>query len=684
LRFFNTGGQAQVDTAPPPLEDQRPASGIPLSPTAAILLAISFGLCAGYLDVAIILLKKFFWNPEGYYRIARDFPWSVPVSHALLMVIPGVAVAAFSRFRRGLVSLRAVSWLLATLAIWGALLRLPLYGVCSLLLAAGLGRLIGDSVAVHLVRPWRVPLVLAALLVVLSVLATVSSGRQALREYRAVRGLPPSRGTRNVVLIVWDTVRAYNLGLYGYPRPTTRNLARWARKGVKYHFALAPAPWTYPSHTCFFTGQWPLRTNSQWKLTLDTPDPTLAEFLASRGYQTAGFVANTNCCTYESGLGRGFAHFEDYSQSPPSLLARTVPGQWILKAILSLGGRFGAEKWVGLQSRDARGINGAFLDWLGRRRLDRPFFAFLNDFDAHEPYIPPAGFAGRFGIRPTTRRDYQFLMDFVGADKNATPNRDIVMARDCYDDCIAYLDEQLGRLLDELQRRGLLADTDVIITSDHGEAFGDHGIIGHSYSVNFDEVGVPLVMIAPDAPAGQVVFSPVSLRDLPATVVDRLGLSGDSPFPGRSLTAYWGLPPGQAPPEVTTPAFSEKSNATALQPQPGPRGGTPGFQMSIVSLGHHYIRDGSGGERLYDLMNDPFERIDLLKADRGRPEVSPYRRMLLKVLTDNPGSAEVERGYLERYRRALEAAVREGPARRVAVEPRIGTDRPGQSLGPDS
>ena len=110
------------------------------------------------------------------------------------------------------------------------------------------------------------------------------------------------RGARNVVLIVWDTVRAYNLSAYGYPRNTTPNLARWAREGVRYNLALAPAPWTYPSHSCFFTGQWPFKLNSQWKFTLDAPDPTLAEYLASRGYQTAGFSANTNCCNYETGL----------------------------------------------------------------------------------------------------------------------------------------------------------------------------------------------------------------------------------------------------------------------------------------------------------------------------------------------------------------------------------------------
>ncbi len=149
------------------------------------------------------------------------------------------------------------------------------------------------------------------------------------------------------------------------------------------------------------------------------------------------------------------------------------------------------------------------------------------------------------------------------------------MAHDCYDDCIAFLDEQLGQLLDELKRQGLLENTEVIITSDHGEAFGDHGILGHSSSVNLDEIGVPLVILSPSVPVGQVVNNPVSLRDLPATVVDRLGLSAGSPFPGRSWAVDWGLAAGRVPPP-TTPAFSEQANAAAFQPYHGAAGGTLG------------------------------------------------------------------------------------------------------------
>ena len=136
-----------MEPTPPEPAARRPPGRIPLSPTAAVLLAISFGLCGGYLDLGVIVFKRYCWNPEGSFRSARDFPWSVPVGHAVLLAIPGVVVAAVNRLRPRLVSLTSASWLFATLAIWAALLRMPLYGVCSLLLAAGLGRPIGDAVA---------------------------------------------------------------------------------------------------------------------------------------------------------------------------------------------------------------------------------------------------------------------------------------------------------------------------------------------------------------------------------------------------------------------------------------------------------------------------------------------------------------------------------------------------------
>ncbi len=495
------GGQIPLGSTPPKETLEGWPERASTSPRLLIVLAIVFGLCAGYLDLGFILLKRLWWNPEGYLRTARDFAWTVPLGHALLSGAAGLGLAATSAFGRRSVSLRTAAWVLATFALWCALLRLPLFGWASLILAAGLGRLVGKLFAVRGIESRRLYRALAALGGVLVVLAVVTSGRQTLGESLTVANLPPvSPSARNVVLVVWDTVRAYNTGLGSYTRNTTPKLVEWAKTGVVYERAIAPAPWTYPSHACFFTGQWPLKLNAQWKLTLDSPDPTLAEFLASKGYQTAGFAANTNCCSYESGLARGFAHYEDYELASQSLLTRTVPGKWLLQEVARLTD-FYRRKWIGLESRGAGALTDAFLAWLKGRRTDRPFFAFLNYFDAHEPYIPPPAYEGRFGIKPQNNREYEELFNFVGMFKDRKQVRPIVMARDCYDDCVAFLDQELGRLLAELKSQGLMENSVVVITSDHGEAFGEHGTIGHSYSVYLDEIFVPLVILAPGAPA---------------------------------------------------------------------------------------------------------------------------------------------------------------------------------------
>ena len=507
---------------------------------------------------------------------------------------------------------------------------------------------------------------MAVLLGLLVILAAASSGWRTVREYRAVAGLPAApANARNVVLIVWDAVRARNLSLYEYLRNTTPNLVRWARKGVRYNLALAPASWTYPSHTSFLTGYWPFQLISQWNYSLDAPVPTLAEHLASRGYLTAGFSGNTKICTYETRLDRGFAHFEDYPLTPRSLLSRTVAGSWVLENIL-YHDDFYECKWIRVQSRNASAINNAFLNWLRERSGDRPFFAYLNYFDAHDPYMPPEGYAGRFGIKPRLPRDYRFLLDYPGPGSSAYQERDVMMARDCYDDCIAFLDDQLGQLLNRLEGLRLLENTLVIIVSDHGEGFYDHGTPVHGNSLYLEEIAVPLVILSPNAPAGRVVAEPVSLRDLPATVVDQLGLAAGSPFPGRSLADYWSMAPGQAAPQIT-PALSEFTTKTVFQPQVHPELRRDGIQMSLVASGKHYARDSFGSEELYDLRSDPLERVNLIDSAEGKQAAVVFRKMLLDELNASPGSIEVENAYLKAYRQRLKSLVEESPEPRLPI-----------------
>jgi hypothetical protein len=161
----------------------------------------------------------------------------------------------------------------------------------------------------------------------------------------------------------------------------------------------------------------------------------------------------------------------------------------------------------------------------------------------------------------------------------------------------------------------------------------------------------------------------VSLRDLPATVVDRAGLSTGSPFPGRSLAAYWGTAPGKVPSGITTSALSEQSGPPVLRPRTPAGLGHGGFQLSLVASGRHYLRDGAGAEGLCDLKSDPFERVNLMDSPDGHHAVGDFRRMLLEILSENPGPAEVEAAELEPYRKRLEALVAEGSSRRVAIGP---------------
>ena len=137
--------------------------------------------------------------------------------------------------------------------------------------------------------------------------------------------------------------------------------------------------------------------------------------------------------------------------------------------------------------------------------------------------------------------------------------------QDSYESCIAYLDRQVGLLLDEIERRGLLENTLVIVTSDHGEQFGEHGLCGHGESLYRREVHVPLLVIPPSrSSTARIVNEPVSLREIPATVAEWVDLGPRNPFPGRSLTRFLGDGTEQLP--ETSPVLCEVQHIEAYSP----------------------------------------------------------------------------------------------------------------------
>jgi arylsulfatase A-like enzyme len=502
----------------------------------------------------------------------------------------------------------------------------------------------------RLVR-FSLPLVVGAV-VVLAAWPRVGDWINERREQ--ARELPPA-GSANVLLVVMDTVAAEHLGLHGYPRPTSNTLVEMAGRGICFDAARSTCSWTLPSHASMFTGRWIHELSSGWLTPLDETYPTLAEFLGDRGYATSAFTANYTYCARDSGLARGFTHFEDHYYPEltcfkmSALVNRVLEGIQAIEDVLEGPLEF-AEfrpylkylwKLMDTDRKDAAVVNREFLDWLSTRgQPERPFFTFLNYYDAHYPYQLTPGRMHRFGAVALDNATRDLIQRWPLLDKTALSPAEIAFGIDSYDECIADLDEQLGVLFDELDRRGVLDRTCLIVVADHGESFGEHaGIFCHGMSLYQTEVHVPLVIVPPGGAAGRrVVKETVSLRDLAATVVDVLGMTTGSPFPGDTLARFWnqgrpapgpdGGPGGQALAEVV-PLESLNDDASGLPRTSWPLGG-------LADAGWSYLRrDGDVREELFDLSTDRREQNNLANDPAARASLDRMRAQL-KKLTAGP------------------------------------------------
>jgi arylsulfatase A-like enzyme len=632
--------------APEPIVDQAAEGPPPVRIGAATVLLLSawIGLIAGYLDLTFMVVNRRLIDGD-FYRLGEHFVWLVPAGVAVVVLVPGTLLALIVWLRGRGIRPGLAMGLLTFVGGLDLCARLPFELWASLLLSAGLavqaGRMVGARARafLRLVR-WTSPWLIGILLTVL--LATI--GGRAWSERQAMASLPPPPpAARNVLLIVWDTVRAENLSLYGYGRRTTPNLERLASRGARFDLAFATSSWTLPSHASLFTGRWPHEVGVDWKSSLRPDVPTLAEYLATCGYDTAGFVANLDYCSRETGLDRGFAHYEDYPIEPYDTLTRYV----------GLGHRMELPSWACVleqlvhkvfgrsidlvprareHAKRGAAVDRAFLDWLSWQQVRRrPFFAFLNANDAHSPYEVPDPSTPGFGLRPTSCLDRQTLLRWTWLEKANLAYHDVRMAADVYDDCIAYLDRRLGLLLDELDRRGVLDDTMVIVAADHGEHLGDHLLFFHGCSLYRQLVQVPLVIVDPKAvPAGRVVAEPVSLRDVPATIVELLGLGRESPFPGRSLARCWRGDPGADGP-LAEPLLMETGKPILLANE-GREPAAKGPMKAIVAGGMHYIRSADGSEELYSLKSDPQERLNLAGSPMASGSLQGFRNTLSSML----------------------------------------------------
>jgi arylsulfatase A-like enzyme len=460
-----------------------------------------------------------------------------------------------------------------------------LIGWALLVLSIGIGVQAGRLLARRLdaVMP-VIRATLAASLAIVLLGATVINARAALNRHRALAALRSAdEAAPNILLIILDTVRAINLGLYGYDRPTSPFLDALAERSIVFDRAFSSAPWTLSSHGTMFTGHLPFDLTASWTIPLDGRHPVIAGALREEGYVTGAFVANSIFGPPVFGLDRGFIH---YSQRP--LRLGTVLGASpLIRWLTGLYNRTFDEHYAA-NRRTADDIAEEFLRWR-KRHPDRPYFAFLNLFDAHEPYDPPSPWDTLFG-HPELRR--------ITRDRpSATVIRDLT---DGYDGGIAYMDDALRRMFEALEVDGGLDNTLVIITSDHGEHLGERDLIDHGNSLYTALLHVPLVISWPGRLPGHLrVDHAVSLRDLPVTIAELAGAPAS--FPGQSLSRLW--TPDAAPDNPDTLYAAVEFAPRQLPWHPIAKGSI----RSVMVWPWHYIINGDGSEELYDMERDPTE-----------------------------------------------------------------------------
>jgi arylsulfatase A-like enzyme len=612
-----------------------------------LVLAVSCGLAAGLFEVAARVLCRAINPVERLFLMSRHFVWLTPLVNLSLFLALGLCMAALTR-----VSPRSGGWvgprLICALAMLPMLMvaRPRVYPEAWFVLAVGVATrlvpLFENRRAVVRRRLVRTIPVMLGIVVILA--GTVFGGDWLKARTEAFRARPPA-GAPNILLIVLDTVRADHLSLYGYQRPTTTALERLAEHAVRFDAARATAPWTLTSHASFFTGRWPHELDVQWLTPLRQNYPMLAEYMGAHGYATAGFVSNVQYCSYDTGLARGFTYYEDYLLERLSAFRTSVMVEEALTGIVSMGSRQDTgvlralQEWLRPLFRyavrsDAASINRGFLSWLDRRPdPGRPFFAFLNYLDAHSPYEVPSYANHRFGLRPQTPLEQQIIYgQWTAIDKLMLPRDYLTLARNCYDSCLAYLDEEIGRLCDDLKRRGVLEQTWVVITSDHGEGLGEHDLFEHGESLYSTEIHVPLLIVPPSRiKAEGVVRETVSLRDLPATIVDMAGQGDISPFPGRSLSTFWEPSKAQAA-EDSRDILSELSSPSPNDPSHGRSPARRGPLVSLAEGNLVYIRnEADGSEELYDERDDPRELTNQARSVHMVPVLRQFRERMARI-----------------------------------------------------
>jgi len=366
------------------------------------------------------------------------------------------------------------------------------------------------------------------------------------------------------VIFSLDTLRADHVSVNGYNRLTSPNFDRFAGEGVNFVRAIAQSSSTLPSHRSLFQSRWASQTGDQY--------PMLAEVLREGGFSTVGFTGGGNVSA-KFGFGRGFESYYE-SRDPWGRIHEVIPH---------------------------------LEDWFGGPPQE-PFFLFLHCYDIHHPYNPPEpypeAFFGEYEGFVTPEGTGQLLNKIRRIHKFEDFKGEVLLTEDdrgrieaLYDSGILYTDTYIDLLARLLEGAGVAGRTVVVLLSDHGEEFWEHGSVLHSFTVYGEVLNVPLVFSGPGIPSGATVSAPVRLIDVAPTILELLGIPKPPSFQGRSL-----LPVIDEVETQMRPVLGEMNEEKAWLEWP----------WKLVVHGE------SGGVELFDLRSDGSEQVDLSSIHRER------------------------------------------------------------------
>jgi arylsulfatase A-like enzyme len=437
---------------------------------------------------------------------------------------------------------------------------------------------------------------------------------------------PVPTGKPNVLWMVMDTTRADHLSAYGYEKPTSPVLEELAAEGALFEEVHAESSWTIPGHFVMVTG----RFDAAQEKFLGEEFTTAAEVFRDGGYETAAVLGNMSIGR-GSGFEQGFGSLVDGPVRIFYLSAfEKIP---VIKILLGLGiappeavlRLLHRKTFLQNEAVRADRINDDTLDWLDRRDPERPFFLFLNYMDPHDAYDPPADFRAQFAPEADPELGFvRYRRELGGTISSNQFVRDVAVKLDdakwdemleLYDAEIAYLDAKIGELLDELEARGLDDETIIVITSDHGELFGEHGLANHFKALTREETHVPLLIRYPGRIApGTKVAAPAQLRDILPTVFELAGMDGAPEMDGQSLVPLLdggtvALRDGATVGFLYRPVDKEYDFTS------------PGHLLSLREPGAQYVWSSTGEHEFYDLEVDPAAAENQHGEHQGEEEV---------------------------------------------------------------